>query len=164
MLDIGLQELLLILVIALLVFGPKRLPELGRAIGRATREFRRASEEFRSTIETNLMAEESPPTPTSTVPDSPTPPLVAAETLPDSVLYPYGVHNESTSSESLSVTTQPTEPFVAQRASRLIHSRECTWAKRIPEADRVVFKHLGEATEQGLLLCPVCSPWEPEAS
>ncbi|MBI2467521.1 MAG: twin-arginine translocase TatA/TatE family subunit [Candidatus Rokubacteria bacterium] len=54
MLDIGFQELLVLLVIALLVFGPYKLPELGRALGRAMREFRRASDEFRSTIETNL--------------------------------------------------------------------------------------------------------------
>ncbi len=54
MFDIGLQELVLIFVIALLVFGPKNLPQLGRSLGRAMREFKRASDEFRSTIETNL--------------------------------------------------------------------------------------------------------------
>jgi len=48
------QELLLILVVALLVVGPKRLPEVGRMMARAMRELRRASDEFRSTIETNL--------------------------------------------------------------------------------------------------------------
>ena len=53
MFDIGLQELIVIFVLALLVFGPKNLPQLGRSLGRAMREFRRASEEFRSTIETN---------------------------------------------------------------------------------------------------------------
>src|SRR5207249_7253021 len=54
MFDIGLQEMLVIGVIALLVFGPSRLPELGRRLGRAMREFRRASDEFRRTVETNL--------------------------------------------------------------------------------------------------------------
>src|SRR3990167_4880811 len=54
MFDIGLQEMLLVGVIALLVFGPSKLPELGRMLGRAMREFRRASDEFRSTVETNL--------------------------------------------------------------------------------------------------------------
>jgi sec-independent protein translocase protein TatA len=52
MFDIGLQELVVIFVIALLVFGPKNLPQLGRSLGRAMREFRKASDEFRSTIET----------------------------------------------------------------------------------------------------------------
>ena len=61
MFDIGLQELVLIFVIALLVFGPKNLPQLGRSLGRAMREFRRASDEFRSTIETNLKINELDP-------------------------------------------------------------------------------------------------------
>src|SRR2546422_7927642 len=54
MFDIGLQEMLVIGVLALLVFGPSKLPELGRMVGRALREFRRASDEFRNTVETNL--------------------------------------------------------------------------------------------------------------
>ena len=63
MFDIGFQELVLILVIALLVFGPKNLPQLGRSMGRAMREFRRASDEFRSTIETNLQMNDLDPPP-----------------------------------------------------------------------------------------------------
>jgi len=54
MFDVGFQEMLLIMVLALIVFGPSKLPELGKMIGRAMREFRRASDEFRSTVETNL--------------------------------------------------------------------------------------------------------------
>ncbi len=67
MFDIGLQELVVIFVIALLVFGPKNLPQLGRALGRAMREFRKASDEFRSTIETNLQINEPDPIPTPTI-------------------------------------------------------------------------------------------------
>src|SRR5881628_1756517 len=67
MFDIGLQEMLVIGVLALLVFGPSKLPELGRMVGRALREFRRASDEFRSTVETNLQINEpDPPPPSST--------------------------------------------------------------------------------------------------
>ncbi|MBM3146860.1 MAG: twin-arginine translocase TatA/TatE family subunit, partial [Actinobacteria bacterium] len=40
--NIGLTELLVVLAIALLVIGPKRLPDIGRQVGRAIREFRRA--------------------------------------------------------------------------------------------------------------------------
>ncbi len=47
MFNIGPEELLLILVIALIVFGPNRLPEVGRTIGKSLREFRRASEGIR---------------------------------------------------------------------------------------------------------------------
>jgi sec-independent protein translocase protein TatA len=67
MFDIGFQELLVIGVLALLVFGPSKLPELGRMLGRALRELRRASEEFRSTIETNLHIDDPDPTPTRDV-------------------------------------------------------------------------------------------------
>jgi sec-independent protein translocase protein TatA len=54
MFQIGPQELLLILVVALLVVGPRRLPELGRSIGRGIREIRKAQEEVRKTIQVNL--------------------------------------------------------------------------------------------------------------
>ncbi|MCX5717999.1 MAG: Sec-independent protein translocase protein TatB [Nitrospirae bacterium] len=42
MFDIGMQELILIFIVALLVFGPKRLPELGRTIGKGMAELKRA--------------------------------------------------------------------------------------------------------------------------
>ena len=44
----------LVLVIALLVFGPKKLPEIGRQIGKALNEFKRASNEFKSQIESEI--------------------------------------------------------------------------------------------------------------
>ena len=51
---LGIQEMLAIFVIALLLFGPKKLPELGRMLGKAVREFRRAKNELKSTFETHL--------------------------------------------------------------------------------------------------------------
>jgi TatA/E family protein of Tat protein translocase len=54
MFNIGPQELLFILVLALLVVGPKRLPELGRSLGRGIRELRKAQDEVRKTIQINL--------------------------------------------------------------------------------------------------------------
>jgi sec-independent protein translocase protein TatA len=45
---IGLPEMILILVVALLVFGPKKLPEIGRSLGKAIRGFQEASREFES--------------------------------------------------------------------------------------------------------------------
>ena len=59
MFNIGPQELLLILVIALVVVGPHRLPELGRSIGRGLRELRRAQDDVKRTIQDNL-GDESP--------------------------------------------------------------------------------------------------------
>jgi sec-independent protein translocase protein TatA len=55
---IGVQELVVVLVIALLVFGPKRLPELARSLGRGLNEFRRASTDLRRTL---TDATEEPP-------------------------------------------------------------------------------------------------------
>jgi Tat protein translocase TatB subunit len=56
--NIGFPELLVILIIALLVFGPKKLPEVGRSIGKALREFRKTSDEIKEKIEEEIHAEE----------------------------------------------------------------------------------------------------------
>ncbi len=48
---LGVPELIVIFVIALLVFGPRRLPELGRTVGKAMNEFRKASNELKSVVE-----------------------------------------------------------------------------------------------------------------
>ena len=45
--SIGMPELMIILVIALIIFGPRKLPELGRSLGRSLKEFKRASNELR---------------------------------------------------------------------------------------------------------------------
>jgi TatA/E family protein of Tat protein translocase len=52
--SIGGTELLVIMVIALVVFGPKRLPELGRTIGKGLGEFRRASNDLRRSLEDEI--------------------------------------------------------------------------------------------------------------
>jgi sec-independent protein translocase protein TatA len=57
--SIGFGEILILLAIALIVFGPKRLPEMGRTIGRSLREFRRAASEMRAEIEEDL--DDEPP-------------------------------------------------------------------------------------------------------
>lgn len=49
--NLGLPEMIFIFVMALIIFGPKKLPEIGRQIGKAMNEFKRASNEFRSQIE-----------------------------------------------------------------------------------------------------------------
>lgn len=49
--SIGTPELLVIFVIALVVFGPRRLPELGRSLGRTINEFKRAGSELQHTLE-----------------------------------------------------------------------------------------------------------------
>ena len=56
--SIGMPEMVIILVIALIIFGPRKLPELGRSLGRSINEFKKASNELRSTLEDEIRVEE----------------------------------------------------------------------------------------------------------
>lgn len=56
--SIGGAELVLVLVLALLLFGPRKLPQIGRTLGRALAEFRGATHEFRRTLEREVAAED----------------------------------------------------------------------------------------------------------
>jgi TatA/E family protein of Tat protein translocase len=58
---IGVPELIIIFVVALIVFGPRKLPELGKSLGKGLAEFRRASNELKATIEEEVRALESEP-------------------------------------------------------------------------------------------------------
>ena len=88
---LGGPELVLILVLALIVFGPRRLPEIGKSMGRLLSEFRKASHDFQRTIEDEVEAEKykppvpeppaaeagdpQPPAETTVVRDGPPPPI-----------------------------------------------------------------------------------------
>lgn len=52
--NLGFPEMVFLFLLALLIFGPKKLPEIGRQIGKALGEFRRASNEFKSQLETEM--------------------------------------------------------------------------------------------------------------
>ncbi len=56
--SIGMPELVVIFVIALIIFGPRKLPELGRSLGRSINEFKRASNELKSTLEEEVRLDE----------------------------------------------------------------------------------------------------------
>jgi sec-independent protein translocase protein TatA len=56
--SIGMPELLIIMVIALMIFGPRKLPELGRSLGKSIGEFKRASNELRNTLDEEIRVEE----------------------------------------------------------------------------------------------------------
>lgn len=52
--NLGLPEMIFIFLVALIIFGPKKLPEIGRQIGKALNEFKRASNEFKAQIEAEI--------------------------------------------------------------------------------------------------------------
>jgi sec-independent protein translocase protein TatA len=76
---IGFPEMMIILVVALIVFGPRKLPELGRSLGKSLNEFKRASNELRSTLDEEIRVEEQRKSPAPSPPEpAPLPPSPAA--------------------------------------------------------------------------------------
>jgi Tat protein translocase TatB subunit len=75
---LGGPELFLIMVIALIVFGPRKLPEVGKSVGKMLAEFRRASTDFKRTIDGEIEAERHEPA----VRETPPPPAMARPTQP----------------------------------------------------------------------------------
>ena len=85
---IGMPEMVVIAVIALIIFGPRKLPELGKSLGKSIAEFKRASNELKHTLEDEIRTEELqearksaqiPPTPSVPSPAS----APAATTAPE---------------------------------------------------------------------------------
>jgi TatA/E family protein of Tat protein translocase len=56
--SIGMPELIIIFVIALIIFGPRKLPELGKSLGRSLNEFKKASNDLQNTLEQEIKLEE----------------------------------------------------------------------------------------------------------
>src|SRR5258706_15014804 len=70
--NLGMPELMLILILALLLFGPKKLPEVGKQVGKALGEFRRASNDLKRTIEDEMdRATRDEPAPAPAPPSTP---------------------------------------------------------------------------------------------
>jgi TatA/E family protein of Tat protein translocase len=66
--SLGIPELILIFIVALIVFGPKRLPEIGRTLGKAMGEFKKATDDFKNTIEREVQVEELKQLASTTIP------------------------------------------------------------------------------------------------
>jgi Tat protein translocase TatB subunit len=85
---LGFQELILIFVVALIFFGPRKLPELGRSLGKSMAEFKRASNELRNTLDEEIQLEEkraalkAPPEPVAPPVPAPPPSLEADSSIP----------------------------------------------------------------------------------
>lgn len=77
--SIGMPELIIILVIALIIFGPRKLPELGKSLGKSINEFKRASADLQSTLEQEIKLEEQKTAAATPPPSSPQPGVPADE-------------------------------------------------------------------------------------
>jgi len=76
----GMGELIVIFMIALIVFGPRKLPELAQSLGRAINEFKKASADLQSRIAEEIAAEKTVPPPPPAQPSvAPLPPAASSE-------------------------------------------------------------------------------------
>jgi TatA/E family protein of Tat protein translocase len=120
--SLGMPELLFILVLALLLFGPKRLPEIGRTIGKGMAEFRKATNDLKRTIETEIALEETPkrPAPTAVVPRPGTmgmPAGPAEDLLPPGSSPAASAAAAETAQRDVETTRQPPAPEPATPAA-----------------------------------------------
>ena len=79
--SVGVPELIIIFTIALIIFGPRKLPELGKSLGRSLAEFKRASNELKSTLDEEIRTEERRSTERQEPPRVPVAPLTNDETI-----------------------------------------------------------------------------------
>src|SRR5437764_15121296 len=79
--NIGIPELVIIFTIALIIFGPRKLPELGKSLGKSLAEFKRASNELKSTLDEEIRSEERRSTERQEPPRVPVAPLTSDETI-----------------------------------------------------------------------------------
>jgi sec-independent protein translocase protein TatA len=80
--SIGMPELIIIMVIALIIFGPRKLPELGKSLGKSINEFKRASADLQNTLEQEIKLEEQKAAAAPTSPSSAPPPAVDGDEAP----------------------------------------------------------------------------------
>lgn len=122
--SLGFTEIAFILVLALLLFGPKRLPEIGRTIGKGLAEFRRASNDLRRTLENEVALDEvndkRRPTPTPAWPQVVEPVKREPPPIGDAAVEapPAGetAGGEGESSSEPAPTTAPPAPGPVERA------------------------------------------------
>jgi TatA/E family protein of Tat protein translocase len=116
---LGGQEIIFILVIALIVFGPRKLPEIGKSIGRMMAEFRKASNDFRRTLEDEVEADKAravdpvTPAPAETPVDTPPSTVVSSE-YADAIPSPAAEAEPTVAEGEPDAVTAPEEPTVSR--------------------------------------------------
>ncbi len=135
MFNIGLPELLIIAAIALIVFGPTKLPELAKGLGRAMREFKKATEEVKESFEAetrdleelkdtldqeNLLGDLAEDVALSTEPSAEIPVSEEGSGLSETSTEAMGPHETTATSETLSteITSTPTEETEIEQERR----------------------------------------------
>ena len=78
--SIGMPELIIIFVIALIIFGPRKLPELGKSLGRSLNEFKKASNDLQNTLEQEIKLEEQKESAAAARKPEPEAPAITPET------------------------------------------------------------------------------------
>jgi sec-independent protein translocase protein TatA len=109
MFGLGVPELIFILLLALLIFGPKKLPEIGRTLGKGMSEFRRASNELTRTLNAELALDENP-----------APPVVRANPQMEALREPRTPQIAAVPSiapVTVDVAPEPSAPFDTQAAA-----------------------------------------------
>ena len=94
--SIGMPELIIIFVIALIIFGPRKLPELGRSLGKSLAEFKRASNELKSTLEEEIRIEEQQQKTEAPKPAVPAPTLTVEHDVAVPASEPVAVRHDHT--------------------------------------------------------------------
>ncbi len=141
MFNIGLPELLIIVAIALIVFGPNKLPELAKAFGKAMREFKKATEEVKESFEAetkdleelkdtltqeNLLADLAEDIANSTEPSTETPPSEKGTVTSEASTETIADHEVLVSSETPSqqVVSTPTDDSEVRKEKREVPEGE----------------------------------------
>jgi TatA/E family protein of Tat protein translocase len=106
--SLGSTELLFILVVALIFFGPRKLPELARSMGKGLAEFRKASDDFKRTWEREVALESARAEDNSILESTPTPAYEAAQTFNEPVV--------DTPNSELVVAREPSAPPTSPEA------------------------------------------------